>query len=116
MMTGRHIIELGTIMRISRNYQINRHPGTRAWEDYLSKTPSATIFHTPEMYSVFQNTKNYMPLIYALETENEISAMLNPVLVTLKSGWMRHLTTRAIHYAGPLYINNGEYQETGPVL
>jgi serine/alanine adding enzyme len=95
-------------MRFKRSIQINHQPSIQAWEDYLSKTPHSTIFHTPEMYSVFQNTKNYKPLIYTLVIENEIAAMLNPVLVTLKSGLMKHLTTRAIHYGGPLYLENKE--------
>jgi hypothetical protein len=37
------------------------------WEKYVSDHPHGNIFQTPEMYKVYQNTKNYEPVLLVIE-------------------------------------------------
>lgn len=36
------------------------------WGDFIKKHPQGNIFQTPEMYGVYQKTKNYEPLIIGI--------------------------------------------------
>jgi len=84
-------------------FSINQHPKISAWNAFLLQSQHSTVFHTPEMFQVFQQSRGYQPRIYSAEKEGSIFAMLLPVLVTLKSGFLEPFTTRAIHYGGLLY-------------
>ncbi|MBN2102653.1 peptidoglycan bridge formation glycyltransferase FemA/FemB family protein [bacterium] len=92
-------------------YTINENPEFSSWKAFLEKSPHSTVFHTPEMFQVFQNSLDYQPRIYAAEKNGSILAMFLPVLVTLKPGLLRSLTTRAIHYGGSLYQETEQGRE-----
>ncbi|MBN1783010.1 peptidoglycan bridge formation glycyltransferase FemA/FemB family protein [bacterium] len=91
----------------SGTFKLTNSPDSRMWEKLLAESPHSTVFHTPEIYTAFKKTKNHAPLVYAAEKDGEIMAMLNPVLITLKSGLFHPVTTRAIEYGGPVYRETG---------
>jgi len=75
------------------------------WYLYLEHHPNASIFHTPEMFQVFNNLKNYTPKLWAAVDDEAILALLLPVNVTIKDGFglLRPLTTRSVVYGGLLH-------------
>ena len=74
-----------------------------AWREFVYHHPQGNIFHTPEMFEVFKRTKGYSPQLWAsLGAQGEVLAVLPLVNITLHSGLLRRLTTRAIAYGGAL--------------
>jgi serine/alanine adding enzyme len=73
------------------------------WAAFVDAHPAGSIFHTPEMHTVFEQTRNHRPSVWAtVDAEDRILAMVNPVAVTTISGPLRSLTTRVVCFGGPL--------------
>ncbi len=83
--------------------EIVRQLDERAWRTFLSAHPQARIFHTPEMFRVFEQARGYQPTLWAAVERGSVRALFLPVLVTLRGGPLRRLTTRAIAYGSVLY-------------
>jgi hypothetical protein len=74
------------------------------WQNYVDQHPSGNIFHTREMFHVFENSDKCKPtLIAALDQRGLPLAILLPVQITLKNGILRHITTRSIAYGSVLW-------------
>ena len=74
-----------------------------AWREFVAQHPQGNIFHTPEMFRVFEHTHGHHPQLHAaVDGDGQVCALLLPVQVTLKDGLLRHLTTRSIVYGGVL--------------
>lgn len=74
------------------------------WRSFVEEQSNANIFHTPEIFSVFQRVMGYQPQVYAaLNQDGNILAMVTPVLVSLRRGILQRLLTRAIAYGGAVY-------------
>ncbi len=41
------------------------------WGEFVYNHPNGNVFQTPEMYEVYQNTKNYEPVFLAVLGEND---------------------------------------------
>ena len=90
-------------------YQITESPDEIRWRSYLKNNPCSNIFHTPEMFEVFQRTQGYTPRKLAvLGPENQLLSICLPVLVSLNRGFLKKATTRAIHYGGILHDDRTE--------
>lgn len=75
----------------------------KPWSDFVLQNTQANIFHTPEMFQVFEMARNHQPLIHAVLDENKkILALLPTVQVTILNGLLKRLTTRSISYGGVL--------------
>ncbi len=73
------------------------------WRHFVAQTPHGNIFHTPEMFQVFERTKGHTPTLWAArDAAGNVQALLLPVQITLKSGLMRRLTSRAVAYGSVL--------------
>jgi serine/alanine adding enzyme len=76
------------------------------WRDFVDSHPSGNIFHSPEMFHVFERSKGHQPTIWAVVDDIDGGVrplvLLLPVYVTLMDGLLRRLTTRAIAYGGVL--------------
>ncbi len=73
------------------------------WRRWVSKNAAGNVFHTPEMFRVFQRTKGYQPEIWVARGENErILAMLLPVTISIHGGIFRKLTTHTVAYGSVL--------------
>jgi lipid II:glycine glycyltransferase (peptidoglycan interpeptide bridge formation enzyme) len=73
------------------------------WRQFVDRHPNGNIFHTPEMFQVFNNTKGHQPKLHAtLDDNGQVQALLLPVHVTLSNGLLHSLTTRSIAYGGVL--------------
>jgi len=74
------------------------------WREFIDGHPSSNIFHTPEMFQVLKQTAGHRPTLWAATgDEGQVLTLLLPVLITLKGGLLRYLTTRAIIYGSVLY-------------
>ena len=77
------------------------------WRRFVEEHPDGNIFHSSEMFQVFERTKGYQPIMWAATDEGgQVLALLLPVRVTLKGGLLRRLTTRAVAY-GSILCNPG---------
>lgn len=79
------------------------------WRNFVETHPQGNIFHTPEMFRVFAQTKGHQSTLWAaVDKSGYPLALLQPVLVTLLNGPLRRLTTRAIAYGSLLYTPSPE--------
>jgi serine/alanine adding enzyme len=79
------------------------------WSAFVDHHPDGTIFHTPEMYRVFEKTRRHRPAVLAaLDADGEIAALMTPVEITTLAGPFRALTTRTISFGGPLVVTGPE--------
>jgi len=76
---------------------------TKQWSDFVYNHPNGNIFQTPEMYEVYQQTKNYEPVFLAiLNEQEEILAILLAVIQKEYSGSLGYFSARSIIWGGPL--------------
>jgi serine/alanine adding enzyme len=74
-----------------------------SWRDFVNRHPQGNIFHTPEMFEVFQRSRGFQPqLRAALDQDGTLLALLLPVRVSLREGLLERLTTRTIAYGSVL--------------
>jgi CelD/BcsL family acetyltransferase involved in cellulose biosynthesis len=79
------------------------------WADFVKNHPDGNIFHTPEMFQVFNRTKGCRPHLWAAVNEEKVLALLPVVHVTLLNKFpLRHFTTRSIAYGGILCAPGAE--------
>jgi len=75
-----------------------------SWRRFVEQDPQSNIFHTPEIFKVFQRTKGYQPEVWAtVHEDGKILALFLPIQITLGNGLLRFLTTRAVCYGSVLY-------------
>jgi hypothetical protein len=73
------------------------------WRRFVDEQPAGNIFHTPEMFQVFERTARHRPTLWATTDDGgNALALLLPVQITLKGGLLRRLTTRAVVYGSVL--------------
>lgn len=71
--------------------------------EFVFNHPYGNIFQTPEMYEVYQNTRNYEPIFLAVINDaGGISGVLLAVIQKEYSGVFGNLTARSIIHGGPL--------------
>lgn len=73
------------------------------WRHFVDGHPQGSIFHTPEMFQVFEQASGHRPTFWAAVRGEEPLALLLPVEVTLVAGPLRHFTTRAVAYGSILH-------------
>ncbi len=82
---------------------IVRQLDVERWRDFVDNHPSGNIFHTPEMFQVFEQAKGHCPALWAaVDSGERVLALLLPVKITLMGGPLRRLTTRAVAYGSVL--------------
>lgn len=71
------------------------------WRRFLAASPDANIFHTPEMFQVFEATDHHRPELWAVQdATGEVAALFTPVQVSVLGGPSAYLTTRSVGYGG----------------
>ena len=82
------------------------------WRRFVDHQPAGNIFHTPEMFEVFERAKGHRPELWAtLKDGGEVVALFTPVHISVKEGPMRYLTTRAVTYGSILAEPTADGQE-----
>jgi serine/alanine adding enzyme len=78
------------------------------WKHFINQHPQGNIFHTPEMFQVFERAEGFQPTLWAaVKHDGQIEALFTPVLVTLNN-LIRRFTTRAISYGSVLCLPSNE--------
>jgi lipid II:glycine glycyltransferase (peptidoglycan interpeptide bridge formation enzyme) len=80
------------------------------WRHFVDNHPYGNIFHTQEMYKVFNHALNHEPELWAAIRGDTILALMLPVRIHLLNGFFRRLTTRAIAYGSVLYTDDQDGQ------
>jgi serine/alanine adding enzyme len=81
------------------------------WRDLVENHPEGNIFHTPEMFQVFNQTKGFRSELWSATKEGRILALFLPVQITLMNGLLRRFTTRSVAYGSVLCMPDAEGQE-----
>ena len=85
------------------NIEIVRGLPEEEWRHFVEEHPAGNIFHTPEMFQVFESARGHRPLLHAaIGEDRRVLALLLPVQLTLMNGLLRRLTTRSVAYGGVL--------------
>jgi serine/alanine adding enzyme len=78
------------------------------WSEFVLAHPHGNIFHTPELFSVFQKTKFQDPdVLFALDDSHQILALLPTVTLSSSKPFLSIFTKRNIGY-GSLLVNENE--------
>jgi serine/alanine adding enzyme len=84
--------------------RIVRFLDERKWRHFVESQPTSNVFHTPEMFQVFARAKGHRPTLCAVTNNGgQVLVLLLPVQVTLREGFLRRLTTRAVAYGSVLH-------------
>lgn len=75
------------------------------WRKFVEEHNDGNIFHTPEMFQVFRNTKDYTPELWAaVDDDNRILALLLPVNIHYYRYLPHFITSRSVVFGGVLSI------------
>lgn len=84
--------------------RIVRFLDERKWRHFVESQPTSNVFHAPEMFQVFAQAKGHRPTLWAAtDNSGQVLALLLPVQITLRKGFLHRLTTRAVVYGSVLY-------------
>jgi serine/alanine adding enzyme len=98
------------------SYKVVNQLDEEVWRQFVDLHPQGNVFHTPEMFQVFAQTKGFRPTLWAVVRNNgEVVALFLPVQVTLKR-LLRKLTTRAIGYGSVLCLPTEEGRQALELL
>lgn len=90
------------------SFSIGNGLSEEEWSSWVAENPAGNVFHTPEMFRVFQAARGFQPELWvARDTGGKIQALFTPVRITIKGGLLRVLTTHAVAYGSILIAQNG---------
>jgi serine/alanine adding enzyme len=72
------------------------------WADYVRNHPQGNVFQTPQMFSAYERTKHYQPVVVASFSGDDINGILLAVLQKEYEGPMGMISARSIVWGGPL--------------
>ena len=78
----------------------------KEWSDFVNNHPDGNIFQTPEIYTVYEKTEKYEPIILIVKDKNRIVGILLSVIQKENSGFLGIFSARSIVWGGPLIKNN----------
>ena len=88
-------------------YKIQHNINFTQWSLFLDSNPQFNIFQTPEMYQVYNRTKNYEPIFLSVVNDaEEILGILLAVIQKEHSGLLGDFSARSIIWGGPLIKDN----------
>lgn len=91
------------VLRVGEQVDVAR------WAEFVASHPNASIFHTPEMFSVFRQTRGHRPQVWAAtDRGGQILALLTPVSISALRSPVQSLTTRDVVFGGPLVRGDGD--------
>ncbi len=83
--------------------EVVRTLSERQWREFVDRHPQGNIFHTPEMFQVFDRARQHRPELWAVVGyDGRPQALFTPVQVALRHRFLSRLTTRSIAYGSVL--------------
>ena len=74
----------------------------KQWQDYVENHAQGNAFQTPQMYSIYNSSEKYRPLVLACYRNNSIVGILLAVIQSEYKGFLGKLSSRSIIWGGPL--------------
>lgn len=85
---------------------IVRQLDRQRWSQFVLDHPSANIFHSPEMFDVYQKTRGYKARLWAaVDGQGTVLALILPVQISLMSGPLQRITSRAVVFGSVLAVD-----------
>lgn len=81
---------------------------TNTWNAFVENHLLGNVFQTKEMYNVYCQTSNNVPLALAVEDRGELQGVLLAVIITNGGKLLRSFTGRSVIIGGPLVKDNDE--------
>jgi len=78
------------------------------WDEFVSNHPRGTVFQSPEMYTLFKNSKNFEPVPILFYNDHKIKGVLLGVIIKEFPGVFGYLSSRCVVYGGPLIMETAE--------
>lgn len=72
------------------------------WNSFIASHPEGTVFQSFEMYQLFEDSKNYSPVILVAEKQGNIVGVLLAVIIKEYSGLIGFFSARTLIYGGPI--------------
>lgn len=73
------------------------------WREFVKGHPKSSVFQTPEMYEVYKQTPNYVPLIFmAIHENGSCIGILLACIISEGEGVIGKFSSRSIIQGGPL--------------
>ncbi len=89
--------------------RVVRQLDVKSWSVFTDNHPHGTIFQTPEMYRVYEYTRNFEPILFAaLDDDDSIVGVLVAVVQRERRGMIGDLTARSVVWGGPVVKNDNE--------
>lgn len=95
---------------------LTRQINEDVWRNFVDNHPQGNIFHTPEMFQVFAQTKGHRPTLWAVVDNNLPLALFLPVNITLIKGVLQSFTTRSVVYGSVLCAPDKKGEEALSLL
>src|SRR6266705_4481413 len=73
-----------------------------AWNRFLDSNSESSIFQSPHLRSVFRKTTGYRPFVFAVESGDEIEALVSGAIVSSSRGALARLSSRVVIVGGPI--------------
>jgi len=83
----------------------------KEWIQFIIDHPKGTIFQHPDMFSLFEDTRRFYPLILGAGEDNKIYGLLLGSFISEKNGLGKSLSSRFVVHGGPL-LSGTETQQT----
>jgi len=78
-----------------------------AWANFVENHKNGNVFQTPDMFKIYEKTKNYEPILIAVENNTgELEGILLAVIQKEHSGILGNFSARSIIMGGPLIKND----------
>ena len=88
--------------------RIQRYLDKETWRKFVFDHPQGNIFHTVELFEIFEKTKGHKPSVWAaVEGEDRVLALLLPVEIVLYNH-LRRFSSRSIVFGGVLWEQSNE--------
>ena len=84
----------------------------RSWRSFVDDHPRGNVFHTPEMFRVFERAQGHRPEVWAVvDDRSKVHALATPVHIALRPGFLQRFTARSVAY-GSVLCRAGEEGRT----
>jgi hypothetical protein len=102
-----------TTSNVTTKMKVVRHLEPEPWSDFVLGHPAGNIFHSPEMFQVYDQTKSYKGHLWAVVDDSaaestaespEILALMLPVQISLFNGPLQRIATRAVVFGSVLAL------------
>ena len=75
-----------------------------SWRAFVAEHPQGNIFHTPEMFQLFEQLDGHHPELWAVVERDQILALMLPVRMSVLGGVLRRFTSRSVVLNRLLYL------------